>query len=132
MITNIHGDILFTDKELACPHCHHQQFNTDFESQLGLLRTAFGHPMPLTSAARCLEHNTNIGGHPNSLHLLHGGRGGGACAVDLYMIDGTLRALLIQKALNSGWSVGIASNFIHLDHRTRYHGLEQRVFHYTR
>ena len=46
--------------------------------------------------------------------------------------DGEFKAKLITLALDQGWSVGVASNFIHLDQRSRYCGLPQVVYHYGR
>lgn len=132
MITNPNGDVLFSDKELGCQHCGKQVFAKGFETELGVLRAVYGHPMKATSVCRCQDHNNAVGGHYNSLHLTDGGRGKGCCALDIEMIDGTKRAKLVGIALSRGWSVGIASNFLHLDTRTAVHGLEQRIFHYAR
>ena len=57
---------------------------------------------------------------------------GGCCAVDVAATDGQYRAKLITLALDQEWSVGVASNFIHLDQRTRYYELPQVVYHYGR
>ena len=46
--------------------------------------------------------------------------------------DGGCRAKIISLALDQEWSVGVASNFIHLDQRSRYCGLPQVVYHYGR
>ena len=57
---------------------------------------------------------------------------GGTCAVDAVATDGQYRAKIISLALDQEWSVGVASNFIHLDQRSRYCGLPQVVYHYGR
>ena len=57
---------------------------------------------------------------------------GSSCAVDVAATDGEYRAKLITLALVQEWSVGVASNFIHLDQRSRYCGLPQVVYHYGR
>jgi hypothetical protein len=78
--------------------------------------------------------NTKVGGHPRSLHLTvndHWGAGG-TCAVDIVATDGQYRAKIISQALGQDWSVGVASNFIHLDRRSRYCGLPQVLYHYGR
>ena len=47
-------------------------------------------------------------------------------------VDGEYRAKLFALAPDQEWSVGVASNFIHLDQRSRYCGLPQVVYHYGR
>jgi len=80
------------------------------------------------------SHNAKVNGHPCSQHLVinsHWGTGG-CCAVDVAATDGQYRAKLITLVLDQEWSVGVASNFIHLDQRSRYCGLPQVVYHYGR
>ena len=79
-------------------------------------------------------HNAKVNGHPQSLHLVINSLWaiGGTCAVDVAATDGQYRAKLIALALDQKWSVGVASNFIHLDQRTRYCELPQVVYHYRR
>ena len=90
--------------------------------------------MHLTSACRSPLHNAKINGHPQSLHLIINSLWGtgGTCAVDAVATDGQYRAKLIELALGQEWSVGVASNFIHLDRRSRYCGLPQVLYHYGR
>ena len=57
---------------------------------------------------------------------------GGTGAVDVAANDGEFKAKLITLALDQEWSVGVASNFIHLDQWSRYSGLPQVVYHYGR
>jgi hypothetical protein len=75
-------------------------------------------------------HNAKVSGRPRSLHLIRGT--GCCCAVDLAATDGQYKAKLITLALAQEWSVSVASNFIHLDQRSRYCGLPQIVYHYGR
>jgi hypothetical protein len=79
-------------------------------------------------------HNAKVRGHPRSLHLIvHGHWGtGGTYAVDVVANDGEFKAKLITLALAQEWSVGVASNFIHLDQRSRYCGLPLVLYHYRR
>lgn len=132
MITANDGKVLFTDKELGCQCCGRQNFAPGFEEALKTLRELVNVSMPISSAGRCAPHNYAVGGHYRSLHLLEGGRGCGTCAVDVVCTDGAKRAKIIKHALDLNWSVGVASNFIHLDRRVQALGLEHRVFHYTR
>ena len=88
----------------------------------------------ILSACRSPLHNAKVRGHPRSLHLIvndHWGTGG-TRAVDVFATDGKYRAKHISLALDQGWSVGVASNFIHLDRRSRYCGLPQVLYHYGR
>jgi hypothetical protein len=57
---------------------------------------------------------------------------GGTCAVDVVANDGEFKAKFITLALAQEWSVGVASNFIHLDQRSRHCGLPQVLYHYGR
>ena len=105
-----------------------------FGEALERLRVELNEPMHLTSACRSPLHNAKINGHPQSLHLVINSlwATGGTCAVDVAATDGQYRAKLIALALDQKWSVGVASNFIHLDQRSRYTELPQVVYHYRR
>ena len=96
------------------------------------LQIKFDAPIYLTSACRSPSHNTKVRGHPRSLHLTINEHHttSGTCAVDAVATDGQYRAKLISLALDQEWSVGVASNFIHLDQRSRYCGLPQVLYHY--
>lgn len=125
----------FQHVELACNcGCDQAALAPGFGDSLEALRNAFGKPMPVNSCCRCRRHNNSIGGHVRSLHLMDNPyhETGGTCAIDIAMVDAADRARLIEVALRNGWSVGVASNFIHLDRRTRYIGLAKVVFHYPR
>ncbi len=124
----------FSRSELACPTTDELRLATGFGEALERLRVELDEPIYLNSACRSPAHNAKINGHPRSLHLVinsHWGTGG-CCAVDVSATDGEYRAKLITLALDQEWSVGVASNFIHLDQRSRYCGLPQVVYHYRR
>jgi hypothetical protein len=124
----------FTESELACPLTGEIRLADGFGEALEALRVAFDKPMPLSSACRSQAHNAALPGHPHSLHMIDNPHWatGGCCAVDVAISNTQMRALLVQKALEKQWSVGVASNFIHLDLRGRYLGLPQVLFHYKR
>lgn len=126
------GQKLFSDYELWCPCCHGMHFADGFLEALRDLRVEYGKPMTLNSACRCPIHNKEIGGHPRSLHLTTGGRKTGTCGIDVHMTDSVERKRMIELALASGWSVGVAARFLHLDIRTATCGLPQVVYHYCR
>ena len=121
----------FTTRELACPCCGRQKFEDGFLAGLGALRRGTGVAMPLTSACRCDPHNRAVRGHKRSLHrMTNSDHDCATIAVDVAMADGNNKAVLTGAALHNGWSVGVAADFIHLDLRTKYLGLQQRLFHY--
>ena len=124
----------FSHSEPACPTTNQVRLAAGFGEALEKLRITLDEPMHLTSACRSPLHNAKINGHPQSLHLTIDGlwRTGGTCAVDVAATDGKYRAKLLTLVLDQEWSVSVASNFIHLDHRSRYCGLPQVVYHYGR
>jgi len=124
----------FSHSELACPTTNQVRLAAGFGEALEKLRIKFDAPIYLTSACRSPAHNAKINGHPQSLHLTINSLWGtgGCCAVDAAATDGQYRAKLISLALDQEWSVGVASNFIHLDQRSRYTELPQVVYHYRR
>ena len=124
----------FSHSELACPTTGEVRLAPGFGEALEQLRIKFDAPIYLTSACRSPSHNTKVRGHPRSLHLTINEHHttGGTCAVDAVATDGQYRAKLISQALDQEWSVGVASNFVHLDRRSRYCGLPQVLCHYGR
>jgi len=124
----------FWRSELACPTTDQVRLAAGFGEALEKLRIKLDEPIYLTSACRSPLHNAKINGHPQSLHLIINSLWGtgGCCAVDAVATDGQYRAKLITLVLDQKWSVGVASNFIHLDQRTRYCELPQVVYHYRR
>ena len=124
----------FSHSELACPATDQVRLAPGFGEALEQLRIKFDEPIYLTSACRSPGHNIKVRGHPRSLQLTINEHHttGGTCAVDAVATDGQYRVKLIALALDQEWSVGVASNFIHLDRRSRYCGLPQVVYHYRR
>ena len=57
--------------EFACK-CECGFDTIDYETLMALqaVRDYYNQPVKVTSAARCLRHNTRVGGKPNSLHLV--------------------------------------------------------------
>ena len=125
------GRIVFAHRELGCPQSGVVRLATGFADHLTNLRSAFGHPMRVTSCCRSAAHNQAVGGHPRSLHVCdkpHHGLGG-AAAIDVYSADASYAPALVRLALEHGWSVGVSRNFIHLDRRDLA-GLPPAVFGY--
>ena len=119
----------FSHSELDCPTTDQVRLAAAAGEDLERLRVELDVPIYLTSACRSPTYNAKISGHPRSLHLIVNGHWGtgGTCAVDVAATDGEYRAALIALALGQDWSVGVASNFIHLNQRSRYCGLPQVV-----
>ena len=124
----------FSHSELACPTTGELRLASGFGEALEQLRIKLDAPIYLTSACRSPSHNAKVRGHPRSLHLTINEHHttGGTCAVDAVATDGIYRAKLIALALDLDWLIGVASNFIHLDRRTRYYGLPKVLYHYGR
>lgn len=73
------------------------------------LRAKIGRPITINSGGRCVYHNHQVGGVPNSAHT----RG---TAVDIACYGGEDRWKIVKLALSAGiHGVGIAQGFIHLD-----------------
>ena len=124
----------FSHSELACPTTDQVRLAPGFGEALERLRITLDAPIYLTSACRSLSHNAKVRGHPRSLHLTVNDHWatGGTCAVDAVATDGQYRAKLTTLSLDQEWSVGVASNSIHLDRRSRHCGLPQVLYHYGR
>ena len=124
----------FSHSELACPTTDQVRLAAGFGEALEKLRIKLDAPIYLTSACRSPSHNAMVREHPRRLHLIVNGHWGtgGTCAVDVAATEGEYPAKLIALALDQDWSVGVASNFIHLDRRSRYCGLPQVLYHYGR
>jgi len=126
----LHGSKYFSAKEFRCK-CGSCDFGgqeyhiaSDLVHALHCLRIKLGVPFTITSGARCLKHNTAVGGGAKSTHMA-GGVGGpctpgyeGQCrAVDIDTTSWsiTLRAEAVQMALVMGLRVGMATTFLHFD-----------------
>jgi len=112
----------FTFDEMACKNCPHcggvSDMNEHFMMKLQQLRDACGFALPVNSGFRCAQKNIDCKGHTGSAHLT----GEGA---DL-RVDRDKARLVIQKAIEMGFSVGIQqkgnSRFVHVDTKIRKSG----------
>ena len=113
------GRILFSHDELKCPAAGEVRLDSTFAKALADLRVAFDRPMTPTSCCRSTVYNRQIRGHPRSLHVFDAPHHavGGTCAIDIAATDGIYRRELVALAVDAGWSVGVATNFVHLDWR---------------
>lgn len=124
----------FRDHELACTHCGMLRLHRGFRDELNALRHALALPMVISGPGRCKAHNTAIGGHPRSLHVMdepqHPGQEG-CLGIDVATPDGHYRGRIFTLAYSRGWSIGwnAAKKFLHMDRRD-WVGLPQTSFDY--
>jgi len=109
----------FLREELVCKcgNCDggDEAYLREMAVELDKVRDAYGKPMRLTSAYRCLKHSAEAAKRPESLHphtYLH--------AVDVSCRSSDAQDLIVA-ALLSGWGgIGVSqrsSRFIHIDRR---------------
>lgn len=120
----------FTREELECKQTGELLFETGFLEELQALRSGYGSPMVVTSGCRSPDYNKLIEGHPRSLHMF----GNLFHEIDAIAIDISRKGVdlpkLMRLGLSIGWSFGIGDTFIHMDLRTEYLNLPQKVFTY--
>lgn len=107
------GDLnqYFSRSEFACKcGCGYDTVDALLLEALREIRIAFGEPVHVTSAARCENHNANVGGGLKSQHLL--GR-----AADIQVRD-TEPDDVADYAEALGLSVGRYDTFTHVDTRS--------------
>lgn len=104
----------FQLSEFACPCCGHNEMDAAFLEKLDKLREIFDSPLHVNSGFRCPKHNKEIGGVPDSMHLL--GR-----AADISTADMTAEKVwhFVLSAHSSFNGMGIGKNFIHVDNRDK-------------
>ena len=109
----------FSEKELQCKETGKVCLHPTFEIELPKYREALGFPLYVNSCCRSREYNALIGGSPRSYHLFEGVDDGreGTLAIDLRVKNDKKRVIMVQLALEMGWSVGVYNKFIHIDRR---------------
>jgi uncharacterized protein YcbK (DUF882 family) len=88
-----------------------ENMDPNFLGKLVELRERCGIPFILNSTYRSPAKNRQVGGAPDSMHLL--GR-----AVDIHVPGGAARWLIVQQATHMGLSVGIMEKAVHVDDRS--------------
>lgn len=102
----------FDIEEFACECCGSVEINPLLLEKLDYLRGIYGYPIYVSSGYRCEDHNEEIGGEPNSQHLLGN-------AADIY-VDGDYEEFYRRvRAANSFDGVGYypSQEFVHVDVR---------------
>ncbi len=107
----------FSEKELACRcGCGAVGMKPIFLDMLDALRLAYNRPIILNSAFRCEKKNREVGGAPDSQHLL-------GLAADIACADSAERFLLVKLAFSLGFrGIEVGADWVHVDFRA---GLER-------
>jgi uncharacterized protein YcbK (DUF882 family) len=96
---------------ISCkPSCSVEQMNASFLQKLDTARELAQVPFVLLSAYRSPEHDLSRGRSGRGYHTL--GR-----AVDVKCIDGLSRWRIIYACMRLSLSVGVYSDFLHIDDR---------------
>ena len=116
----------FSREEMACKCCHGLPEGSISQALLdGLekLRKAVGDkPIHVTNAYRCVRHNKEVGGVPNSQHVQ-------GCAADIW-VDGYTAFALGQlcSEIFDGVGTYIEADFVHVDMRDNGQSTGQYVW----
>lgn len=101
----------FTLSEFDCPSLPNSGINmdSDFLVKLEQARELANIPFKITSGYRTKEHNEEVGGVPNSSHLI-------GVAADIAVNNGSERYIILNALIKAGFKrIGIAKTFIHCD-----------------
>ena len=101
----------FTLDEFDCPSLPNSGKNMDssFLAKLEEAREIAGIPFKITSGYRTKAHNEEVGGVPNSSHLI-------GVASDIAVSSGSERYTILNALIKAGFKrIGVAKTFIHCD-----------------
>ena len=101
----------FTLSEFSSPDLPNSGLNMDsgFLTKLEEARAIAGIPFRITSGYRSKEHNEQVGGVPNSSHLI-------GVAADIAVNSGHDRYVILNALIRAGFKrIGVAKTFIHCD-----------------
>jgi uncharacterized protein YcbK (DUF882 family) len=101
----------FTLDEFDCPSLPNsgKNMDTNFLTKLEEAREIAGVPFKITSGYRTKEHNEEVGGVPNSSHLI-------GVAADVSVSSGHDRYVILNALIRAGFKrIGVAKTFIHCD-----------------
>lgn len=101
----------FNYEEFASPDVPHsgEYMDAEFLSMLDNAREISGIPFKINSGYRTIEHNYEVGGKPNSSHIV-------GKAADIAVQSSRQRWIIIDSLIKAGFNrIGIAKTFIHVD-----------------
>jgi len=101
----------FSLSEFDCPSLPNsgQNMDSNFLTKLESAREIAGIPFRITSGYRTKEHNAEVGGVPNSSHLI-------GVAADIAVGGGHDRYVILSALIKAGFRrIGVAKTFIHCD-----------------
>ena len=98
----------FSRSEFACPCCGKDDISQDLIDNLQLARDAIGLPFKINSGVRCVKHNAEVGGEPNSAHL----RG---MAADIQCLDSHTRFRMLFDFIRRFKRIEIRETWLHVD-----------------
>ena len=101
----------FSLSEFDCPSLPDSGINMDsqFLTKLEQAREIAGIPFKITSGYRTKDHNAEVGGVPNSSHLI-------GVAADIAVSSGADRYIILSALIKAGFKrIGVAKTFIHCD-----------------
>lgn len=103
----------FSTKEFACPHCGKAPIDKALLAGLELLRAAANRQVHVLSGYRCPEHNKQVGGQSNSMHIV-----GKAADVQVDQLN-AIQTLELVKQINvfTGYGLYVGEHFVHVDTR---------------
>lgn len=103
----------FTPQELQCKCGCGMQIDPKYAAWLECVRDDFGKPMIINSGARCPKRNAEVGGEPDSAHLL-------GLAADIAIDNAADRFKIVAIAIDlDAVGIGIYPTWIHLDIKER-------------
>ena len=104
----------FNRKEFACKcgKCTAIAVDKELLDVLEDIRTHFGKPLIITSSHRCEEHNRNVGGSDNSMHLT-----GKAADIQLLGVEPSKVQAYALINYPDQYGIGSYSTFTHVDVR---------------
>jgi uncharacterized protein YcbK (DUF882 family) len=99
----------FVLEEFQCPCCKEVNMNDEFVKLLDIARGFTKVKFIIESGYRCEKHNAEVGGKPNSAHLV-------GKASDIKCLSSTERYEIVRALLLAGFNrIGIGKNFVHVD-----------------
>lgn len=102
----------FKPSEFICKCCGRGQISAYLAYCVDELRRAWNMPILVNSGWRCPDHNAEVGGSPNSRHMI-------GCAVDIAPTDdrliGPFQTLIgYMFGRREGWELKLYQRFVHL------------------